>query len=427
MNIMGKGTQGANAIFCPLCPLRPLCPLCRFPLNRIPVEKKEGCSYSGNKVGHGHERALGQGHMKEPVLIVNHLTTRLCIEQGFVAVVDDLSFSLHSGKTLAIVGESGCGKSMTALSLLRVLPSPQALPSTGEVIYQGRNLLSLPERTMRTIRGGKIAMIFQDPSSALNPVYTIGNQLMEVAELHLNLYGKEAVDKVLTALKEVGIPAPQERFNDYPHQMSGGMRQRVMIAMALICEPDILIADEPTTALDVTIQAQILDLMRELQQRKGMALLLITHDMGIVAEMADEVIVMYAAQCVERGTASEIFDKMSHPYTQGLFASRLSLHQASTQSTGIQSTRAKLPAIEGSVPSPANFPGGCRFHPRCPYVMEKCRHGAVPAFSIDNTSQGTHSATCWLLDSVLVNCQTQINTLGLRESSRGSQFENGVV
>lgn len=323
--------------------------------------------------------------MEEPVLTVRHLTTCLSIEQRPVAVVDDLSFNLHRGKTLAIVGESGCGKSMTALSLMRVLPYPQALPPTGEVIYQGKNLLSLPEKAMRRLRGGKIAMIFQDPSSALNPVYTIGNQLMEVAELHLNLYGEEAVNRVLAALREVGIPSPQERFNDYPHQMSGGMRQRVMIAMALICEPDILIADEPTTALDVTIQAQILDLMRKLQRRKGMALLLITHDMGIVAEMADEVIVMYAAQGVERGNVTDIFDKMAHPYTRGLFASRLSLHR----------TRRKLPAIVGTVPSAAHFPEGCRFHPRCPYAMNKCRHGAVPTFALGND----HCATCWLLDS----------------------------
>lgn len=322
--------------------------------------------------------------MEEPILTVNKLTTQLVIDQKEVAIVDNLSFELHRGKTLALVGESGCGKSMTALSLMRILPQPPALPSTGEVIYQGKNLLALTEKEMRRIRGGKIAMIFQDPSSALNPVYTVGYQLVEVAGLHLNLYGEEAEQKALKAMREVGIAVPEERFDDYPHQMSGGMRQRIMIAMALMCEPDIMIADEPTTALDVTIQAQILDLMRELQKRKGMALLLITHDMGIVAEMADDMIVMYAAQGIEKGTTVDIFDKMAHPYTQGLFAARPSLHQA----------KAELRAIKGSVPSPLNFPSGCRFHPRCPFVMEKCRHGDVLEFTVGPQ----HTVKCWLYD-----------------------------
>lgn len=323
--------------------------------------------------------------MKTPVLDVKHLTTSLKIGQQDVAIVDDLSFTLYAGKTLALVGESGCGKSMTALSLMRILPNPPALPSTGELIYQGKNLLDLSENEMRTIRGGKIAMIFQDPSSALNPVYSVGSQLVEVAELHLGLFGDAAVNRAIKALAEVGIPSPEERFNDYPHQLSGGMRQRVMIAMALMCEPDVLIADEPTTALDVTIQAQIIELIRELQKHKKMAVLLITHDMGIVAEMADEVIVMYAAQGIEKGTTVQIFDKMAHPYTQGLFAARPSLHQA----------KDKLHAIKGAVPSADHFPEGCRFHPRCPYVMEKCRHGKVPEFTVINPE---HIAKCWLLE-----------------------------
>lgn len=323
--------------------------------------------------------------MEEPVLTVNNLTTNLLVDGKIVAIVDGVSFELYKGKTVALVGESGCGKSMTALSLMRITPQPPALPSTGEIIFQGKNLLTLSEKEMRSFRGGKIAMIFQDPSSALNPVYTIGSQLVEVAELHLNLYGEEAEKKALKTLQEVGIAAPHERLNDYPHQLSGGMRQRVMIAMALMCEPDILIADEPTTALDVTIQAQILDLIRQLQKRKGMALLLITHDMGIVAEMADEVIVMYAAQEIEKGTTREIFDKMSHPYTQGLFAARPALY----------APKEKLNVIKGNVPSPAQFPTGCRFHPRCPFVMEKCRHGAVFDFNINGHG---HKARCWLYD-----------------------------
>ena len=323
--------------------------------------------------------------MDTPILDVRHLTTRLKIGSQEVAVVENLSFSLHAGKTLAIVGESGCGKSMTALSLMRILPSPPAVPSTGEVLYQGKNLLSLSEKEMRTIRGGKIAMIFQDPSSALNPVYTIGNQLMEVAELHLELFGEVAFQRCLQALSEVGIPRPQERFDDYPHQLSGGMRQRVMIAMALMCEPDILIADEPTTALDVTIQAQIIALIKDLQKKNHMAVLLITHDMGIVAEMADSMIVMYAAQGIEKGSAVQIFDDMSHPYTQGLFSARPSLHKS----------KEKLLPIKGLVPSAGHFPEGCRFHPRCPYVMARCRHSAVPEFDVDSPE---HTAKCWLLD-----------------------------
>ena len=228
--------------------------------------------------------------MSEPVLKVRHLKTRLQIGQQIVTVVDDLSFNIYRGKTLCLVGESGCGKTLTALSLMRILPYPLAFPIEGKVLLNETNILSLPENEMRKIRGGKMAMIFQDPTTALNPVYTIGSQLIEAAELHLGLYGEDAFKYSVKALREVGIAAPEERMSDYPHQMSGGMKQRVMIAMALMCEPDVLIADEPTTALDVTIQAQILDLIRELQQRKGMGVLLITHDMAVVAEMADDVI-----------------------------------------------------------------------------------------------------------------------------------------
>jgi len=331
--------------------------------------------------------------MADPILTVRHLTTRLQMGDQAIAVVDDLSFDLFPGKTLAVVGESGCGKSLTALSLMRILPQPPALPSTGEVLYKGRNLLTLSEKEMRAIRGGRIAMIFQDPASALNPVYSIGQQLMEVAELHLKLYGDEAIERCLRALSEVGIPSPKERFEDYPHQISGGMRQRVMIAMALMCEPDILIADEPTTALDVTIQAEVLDLMRHLQKRLGMALLLITHDMGVVAEMADQVIVMYAAQGVETGSSKQLFDHMAHPYTQGLFASRAAIHQP----------KELLRCIKGSVPSPDRFPAGCRFHPRCPYVMGKCRQGEVPIFSLGDD----HHVKCWLYDGSEESAQSR--------------------
>lgn len=313
--------------------------------------------------------------MTQPILSVRHLTTILEIGSAKHAVVEDLSFDLHLGKTLALVGESGCGKSMTALSLMRILPTPPVVSCKGEVIYQNQNLLTLPEKEMRKVRGGGLAMIFQDPSSSLNPVYTIGSQLIESVELHGGLYGDEAKKKALQSLEEVGIPFPEERFDDYPHQMSGGMKQRVMIAMALIGEPDILIADEPTTALDVTIQAQVVDLIRELQRKRGMAVLLITHDMGIVAELGDEMIVMYASQNAEKGSVEGVFDTPAHPYTKGLFQSRLST-----------STLAKEPLspIKGNVPNLSHYPEGCRFHPRCPYIMDKCRHQRVPLFVVEN-------------------------------------------
>lgn len=321
---------------------------------------------------------------EKPILSVKKLSTTFLMGNDHRNVVDSLSFDLFEGKTLALVGESGCGKSMTALSIMRILPTPPALPSTGEIIYKGRNLLNISEKEMRTIRGAKIAMIFQDPMSALNPVYTVGAQLAEVAELHLGLFGDEALERAAEALQSVGISSPYERLNAYPHQLSGGIKQRVMIAMALMCEPDILIADEPTTALDVTIQAQVLDLIRDLQRRRGMALLLITHDMGVVAEMADDVIVMYASQGVEWGTVKEIFDNRAHPYTKGLFKSRPADHQH----------RGKLQSIKGTVPSLEHPPHGCRFHPRCPFVMDICRHGEVPLFQIGQSHH--HQAKCWL-------------------------------
>lgn len=325
-------------------------------------------------------------HREEPILQVKDLKTRLQIGNNAFYAVDGLSFNLFKGKTLALVGESGCGKSMTALSILRILPEPPAFPSEGEILYKGKNLLKLSQKEMRKIRGGSIAMIFQDPMSALNPVYTIGYQLAEVATLHLNLYGEEAEERAARALAEVGISSPKERLKDYPHQLSGGMKQRVMIAMALMCEPDILIADEPTTALDVTIQAQVLELMKDLQRERGMAILLITHDMGVVAEMADQVIVMYAAQAVEDGAIGQIFDHRAHPYTIGLFNSRPSL----------EGEKQRLTPIQGFVPSLSHMPKGCRFHPRCPFVMTKCRHGDVPNFTIEEKEN--HTAKCWLYD-----------------------------
>lgn len=320
--------------------------------------------------------------MSDGVLEVKELTTKMRKGGKICSVVDRVSFSLKKGKTLALVGESGCGKSMAALSILRITPTPPVIGSEGEVLYNGKNLLEFSESEMRKIRGAKISMIFQDPMSALNPVYTVGDQLMEAASLHLNLYGEEAFDRCVLALKDVGIPSAEERMSDYPHQLSGGMKQRVMIAAALLCEPDVLIADEPTTALDVTIQAQILDLIRELQQRLNMAVLLITHDMGVVAEMADEVVVMYAAQIVESGSVFDVFEKRAHPYTEGLFDSRPSF----------EAKQKRLHVIEGSVPPINQLPSGCHFHPRCPYKMDICVQGEVPNFSVESE----HVAKCWL-------------------------------
>lgn len=323
--------------------------------------------------------------MKNPILRVKQLTTKLHIGNSTYAVIEGISFDLDPGKTLALVGESGCGKSITALSILQILPHPPFLPSAGEIIYNDQNLLTLSEKEVQKIRGARIAMIFQDPSSALNPVFTIGDQLLEVAELHLDLYGDEAKALAIKTLKEVGVTSAEERLYDYPHQLSGGMRQRVMIAMALMCEPDILIADEPTTALDVTIQAQVLEMIRREQQRRGMALLLITHDMGVVAEMADEVMVMYAGQAIEKASVRELFDQMAHPYTLGLFQSQPAYDGPSGK---------RLKAIQGTVPSLKHLPKGCRFHPRCPYSMHRCTSEHVQDFFPGKNSD--HAVKCWL-------------------------------
>ncbi len=321
--------------------------------------------------------------MIDPILDVRKLTAKLKLGNSSYVVVNNVSFQLRAGQTLALVGESGCGKSMTALGLMRILPPPFLNPE-GTVLYRSQDLLKASEKQMCALRGRSISMVFQDPSSALNPVYTIGSQLVEVAELHLGLYGDEAFEATIEAFKKVGIPSPEKRFFDYPHQLSGGMKQRVLIAMSLMCEPEILIADEPTTALDVTIQAQVLDLIRDLQQQNQMALLLITHDMGVVAEMADQVIVMYASQIVESGSVRQIFNHPAHPYTQALFNSR----------PGLVNKGEPLKTIQGSVPPIQHVPKGCPFHPRCPFAMEKCKVSAVPNFAIQQDPM--HLARCWL-------------------------------
>ncbi len=294
---------------------------------------------------------------------IRDLRTHFFTDDGVVRAVDGVSFPVYRGKTLGVVGESGCGKSVTALSLMRLVSPPGRIVE-GSLLFEGTDLARLPEPKMRSIRGNKISMIFQEPMTSLNPVFTVGYQIREAVMLHLKLPKAEAREHTIGMLRKVRIPSPETRVDEYPHQLSGGMRQRVMIAMALACNPRLLIADEPTTALDVTIQAQILDLMRDLQSEFQMSIMLITHDLGVVAEMADQVAVMYASKVVEYAEAKELFAHPLHPYTLGLMRSRPSLQTRKTE---------RLNVIPGTVPNPLRFPPGCKFHPRCPLVVEKCR------------------------------------------------------
>lgn len=297
------------------------------------------------------------------LLQVKDLQTSFFTPEGEVRAIDGVSFEIGEGKTLGLVGESGCGKSVTSLSIMRLIPSPPGKIVGGEIEYRGRDLLGLSNEEMRKIRGNEISMIFQEPMTSLNPVFTVGNQIGEAIRLHQGLGKTETRQKTIEMLRLVKIADPESRVDSYPHQLSGGMRQRVMIAMALSCNPSLLIADEPTTALDVTIQAQILELMKELQDKIGMALLLITHDLGVVAEQADDVAIMYAGKIVERATARKIFARALHPYTVGLLNS--------LPGTGANKKK-RLEAIPGVVPSPLNLPGGCRFRDRCPKAQDLC-------------------------------------------------------
>jgi oligopeptide/dipeptide ABC transporter ATP-binding protein len=290
------------------------------------------------------------------LLSVKGLCVSFFTEKGVAHAVQDVSFAVKKGQTFALVGESGCGKSVSALSIMRLVPDPPGKIEAGEILFRDRSLLALPEYQMRAIRGNHIAMIFQEPMTSLNPVYTIGEQIIEAIQLHQKKTEEQAWELTLEMLHKVGIPEPSQRINEYPHQMSGGMRQRVMIAMAISCKPEMLIADEPTTALDVTIQAQILDLLDELQRQSGMSILLITHDLGIVEERAQDVAVMYASRIAELAGCKDLFDKPFHPYTQGLLKSMPRL--------GF--TEKRLHTIPGAVPDPLHFPRGCKFHPRCP-------------------------------------------------------------
>ena len=310
------------------------------------------------------------------LLEVKNLQTHFPTRAGLVRAVDGVSFYIDRGELLGLVGESGCGKSITALSIMRLIAPPGRIVG-GEISFDGRNLLKLSDSEMRAIRGNDIAMIFQDPMTSLNPVFTVGEQIAEALRLHRKLSRKAARAGAIEAMREVSIPDPARRIDDYPHQLSGGMRQRVMIAMALACDPKLLIADEPTTALDVTIQAQILELLNELRKNRELAILLITHDLGVVAEVADRVAVMYTGRIVEESPVEELFARPRHPYTEGLLRSVPKLSSA----TAAKAER--LETIEGTVPSPTDLPPGCHFAPRCPYRMPRCTAEEIPLYDLE--------------------------------------------
>ncbi|WP_034383873.1 ABC transporter ATP-binding protein [Deinococcus sp. YIM 77859] len=331
-------------------------------------------------------------HQGEVLLAVNGLKTYFHTDDGVVKSVDGVTFHIKKGETLAVVGESGSGKSVTSLSIMRLIPMPPGRIEEGEILFTGKDgvqkdIVRLPEAEMRRIRGNDISMIFQEPMTSLNPVYTVGDQIAEAVMLHQGKSKREAMGVATEMLRLVGIPAPEKRVNEYPHQMSGGMRQRVMIAMALSCNPALLIADEPTTALDVTIQAQILDLMRKLQKEIGMSILFITHNLGVVAEMADRVVVMYGGRVVEEGDVVEIFKAPRHPYTMGLLNS---IPRPGLDVREDGQPKRRLEAIPGNVPNPLNLPRGCSFEPRCKFAVEACREAVPPLFD----TGGGHTARC---------------------------------
>lgn len=314
------------------------------------------------------------------LLDVRNLSVRFHTDDGIVRAVDDVSLVVDVGRTVCLVGESGCGKSVTALSCIRLLQEPPAEVTAGEIFFEGRDILKITREEVRKIRGNDIAMIFQDPMTSLNPVFTCGYQIVEALRLHQALSPRQAREKTVEILRQVRIPDPGKRLDEYPHQLSGGMRQRVMIAMALSCNPKLLIADEPTTALDVTVQAQILDLLAEIREARGMALMFITHDLGVVAEIADEVIVLYAGKVAERGTAPDIYENPMHPYTRGLLASVPTMRKSGK----------KLRVIPGTLPDPTAYGPGCRFSRRCDRKDEKC--GDLPP---ETKIHGIHRSACF--------------------------------
>jgi oligopeptide/dipeptide ABC transporter ATP-binding protein len=320
------------------------------------------------------------------LLEVKNLKTYFYTDDGVATAVDDVSYDVDKGETLGLVGESGCGKSVSALSIMRLIPDPPGKIVGGEILFKGKDLLKISEKEMQEVRGNDIGMIFQEPMTSLNPVFTCGNQIEEVLVLHQKLSKAEAKEKSIEMLDLVGIPAPEQRYHEYPHQLSGGMRQRVMISIALACNPEILIADEPSTALDVTVQAQILELINKLQQELGTGVIIITHDLGVIAEVSKRVAVMYASKIVEYGDVIDIFANPKHPYTIGLLNSI----------PNINKRKSRLSTIEGSVPFPTNFPKGCHFCTRCQFADEKCWNEEPPVVNISPS----HTASCWKLDEV---------------------------
>jgi oligopeptide/dipeptide ABC transporter ATP-binding protein len=314
------------------------------------------------------------------LLSVRNLVTSFRTPTGTVRVVDGVSFEVPRGTTVGIVGESGSGKTVTSLSIMRLVPAPAGTIESGEVLFDGQDLLKLDERAMCDIRGRKIAMVFQEPMTSLNPVYSVGHQIAEVLRLHRPVGGREARKRAVDMLRLVGIASPENRYDSFPHEFSAGMRQRAMIAMALACEPELLIADEPTTALDVTVQAQILDLLRNLQEKLKMSIVFISHDLGVIAEFAQYLVVMYAGKVVEQGRASDVLAKPRHPYTEGLLRSIAAL--AEGRRRGPEERKARLPTIPGGVPDLANLPPGCRFADRCSYVETRCRESEPDLFDV---------------------------------------------
>ena len=322
--------------------------------------------------------------MTDDLLRVEGLRTWFYTHGGVIRAVDGVDLTIGQGSALGVVGESGSGKSVTALSVMRLVDAPGRIEPGSRIVFEGKDLATLSEREMSEIRGNEISMIFQEPMTSLNPVFTCGNQIGEAVKLHQKVGDREARERAIEMMRLVGIPSAEKRVDDYPHQLSGGMRQRVMIAMALSCNPRLLIADEPTTALDVTVQAQILELMKELRERLGMSILLITHDLGVIAEMVDEVAVMYAGRIVERGPVKEVFESPQHPYTEALLRSIPLLGMRYSQ---------PLMAIRGMVPSPLEWPAGCRFAPRCDYAFEQCVAADPALFAVD-----AQESACWLCE-----------------------------
>jgi peptide/nickel transport system ATP-binding protein/oligopeptide transport system ATP-binding protein len=319
------------------------------------------------------------------LLAVENLRTGFDTREGFLRAVDGVSFEIVQGGTLGVVGESGCGKSVTALSVMRLIDRPGRIAPGSRILFEGRDLAALEESELAKVRGNEISMIFQEPMTSLNPVFTVGDQISEAVQLHEGVGARAALARAVEMMQLVGIPSPKQRVHDYPHQLSGGMRQRVMIAMALSCNPKLLIADEPTTALDVTVQAQILELMKELRERLGMAIMLITHDLGVIAEMVDEVVVMYAGRVVEHGPVADVFASPQHPYTESL------LH--SIPLLGMRYST-PLKAIRGVVPSPLEWPPGCRFTPRCDYAFDRCIGEDPPLLPVP-----PQESACWLCEA----------------------------